>query len=120
MEGVIFPRVYGETLALWQPDAILLLTGTYSEKDGEPKFIVDAVQRVQGGADVDGTPPFVIHLSAPQAARLPELKALFEQHPGRSRVVLVMDEQGKERRVATQMFVDASPELTRSVATLTK
>lgn len=44
IELIIFPRKYEETQNLWQPNAMVVASGKVSDKDGEMKILVDAVQ----------------------------------------------------------------------------
>ncbi|MBI4262318.1 DNA polymerase III subunit alpha [Candidatus Uhrbacteria bacterium] len=118
VEGIVFPRTYEAASALWRPDVVLVCHGTYSEKEGEPKFIVDEAKELTNGARVSTNEIFLISVAARERDRLPELKILLERHPGRARVVLDMEEGGNTRRIATSLYVEQSDELKKKLRVL--
>ncbi len=118
VEGIVFPRAYESAPALWRPDVVLVCHGTYSEKEGEPKFIVDDAQELTNAERVLTSETFLISVAATQRDCLPELKTLLERHPGRVRVVLDMEEGGNTRRIATSLYIEKSSELEKKIAVL--
>jgi len=41
MELLVFPKIFQETMALWQEEKVLIVEGKFSLKDGEPKVLVN-------------------------------------------------------------------------------
>ncbi|HUT22331.1 MAG TPA: DNA polymerase III subunit alpha [Candidatus Bipolaricaulota bacterium] len=43
VELLVFPKIYQETMSLWQEEKILVVEGSFSIKDGDPKVLVNQV-----------------------------------------------------------------------------
>jgi len=41
LELLVFPKIFQETMALWQEERVLIVEGKFSLKDGEPKVLVN-------------------------------------------------------------------------------
>ncbi len=41
LELLVFPKIYQETLNLWQEEKVLIVEGKFSLKDGDPKVLVN-------------------------------------------------------------------------------
>ncbi|MBI3120175.1 MAG: DNA polymerase III subunit alpha [Candidatus Kerfeldbacteria bacterium] len=118
IELLVFPRLFSERPDLWVVDRLILASGTMSEKDDEPKILVNA------GVELDPQHPDIavrdIGMTNPNADRqitgyltitippglhredLLEIKNLLSQHPGTVRVYLKISGE----TVATSLLSD--------------
>ncbi len=94
IELVIFPGIYSKSAELIVDGKIVLLTGKLSDKDGEPKFLVDDIKEF-GQTSLPQEPQSVT-IKVPEAATdefFAQLKQLFESAPGEMMVNLMIKEQ---------------------------
>lgn len=121
VEVVVFPSVLRDTAAVWESDAILLVTGRLSDKDGVPKILAERAKPFQPSA-TPATPSHqgvVLALARPNdAALFDRVKAVLSEYPGPLPVFLRVEHDGTDRRIATAYRVKAAPELTAALREL--
>jgi DNA polymerase III subunit alpha len=119
VEALAFPGIYNDNQALINPEKIVLLKGKVSDKDGEPKFLVDEIKDFNS---LGPTPKKQTNTTSPQAItiRIPEasseeifmeLKTLFESSPGETSVSLMINEQ----KVKTPFKISLTEDLSNKI-----
>jgi len=146
LEAVIFPSVFGDHKDIWSKDSMVLLEGKISDKDGEPKLLVDKVwpletitihelgaltqaparspypKRPDGGY----SPPvpaservFTVDLPKNVSKDVMEkLKNLLQQYPGTTPVELRVLSNGTVKSMRAKITVGNRPELRQAVDSL--
>jgi DNA polymerase-3 subunit alpha len=113
VELVVFPSVYRDTATVFVADAMVVASGKRSDKDGEPKILVDRAKTF--------TPPqrslFVHFPDGEDPALLTQLKTACAGSPGPIAVHVVV---GRPRRrvVAMDFTVNANPGLVAKLQAL--
>ena len=148
VELVVFPSVYSANRPLLALDQIVLIRGKVSEKDGEPKILVDAIKsihdpdpsfspsspgegRMPGGQERSKTynlqlttAPKLLKIRIPSSASpdlFQKLKPLFSANPGPVAVSLVIpDREGTAREVKTNFTVNNTLEFKTELRILLK
>ncbi len=115
VEVLVFPSILKENPSLWQEEAIVLVTGRLSDKEGAVKLLCSearAFAPIRPSAAVAAA-PLVIDLPADQATpeTLTALKEVFGRFPGTTPVFVHVHEGGDTRRIATSYRVAVSNEL---------
>jgi len=131
VEVVVFPRTFAESRDCWVKDTPIMVEAKYDERDGEPKLLCEKVTPLSpdnvsevrdmlamgGGTVKDPTvkvkaetvtievPPAM----APSVAA--ELKNSFEKYPGTRKVILLVRENGTEKKIQTSYNVAVSSDL---------
>ncbi len=119
IEVLIFPKLYKETIDLWREEAIVLIKGKMSDKDGIPKLLADSAQSFDPSSVRVATPPSCT-IPLPDGIspeRISALKSTFAAFPGQSRVHLSMS-GSNPRTLPTNYYVDDSPEFRNTVRSL--
>jgi DNA polymerase-3 subunit alpha len=113
IEVVIFPRVWEESQALWEPERILVVRGKVSLRGREPSVIVDsATNEITTVHPADGSAPerplkgrVHLHVTIPRSddleqviMRLGKVYDLLQQYPGEDRFSLYV-ENGSQGRI---------------------
>jgi len=110
IELLVFPKIYQDTLNLWEEEKVLIVEGKFSLKDGEPKVLVNQgyeindqnvsmvinglKSRPAGAANgtvqqVDKAKQTIIDYPKGASKELAEkVKQIFLDHPGEEQVVL--------------------------------
>jgi DNA polymerase-3 subunit alpha len=105
VELVVFPSVFREVGARFVPDAVLVVSGRRSDKDGEPKILVDSARPLSPQRSL-----FVHFPDGEDPVMLGKLQAACAEAPGTTRVHVVVSQP--ERRVLPMAFtVDPRPDL---------
>jgi DNA polymerase-3 subunit alpha len=125
MELVVFPRVYEEFHGLLTENALVLVKGRVSKRDGEVKILAEKVKSLAEHLESQAAPSddavrIVLTKSMLQGERGDALKALIKEYPGEKPIVFVLREGDKERAVPTKFSVTSSEEFMAALATLTK
>ena len=137
---MIFPNSYNQYRPLLENDQLVFVFGKISEKDGEPKLLVEKMQSLRDPLPSDWatvtprrnnfapreTVPLPVEKKAPETTtkllriKIPKdasptvfskLKVVFDEHRGETPVSLVIpDREGKEREVKTNFTVNGSEE----------
>ena len=139
IELVVFPNSYNQYRPLLENDQLVLVYGRVSEKDGEPKLLVEKMQSLRDPLPADWTTtvrrnnyarpetePIPVEKKAPETAvkllkiKIPKdasptvfskLKLVFDKHRGETPVSLVIpDREGTPREVKTNFTVDGTEE----------
>ncbi|KKW23219.1 MAG: polymerase III, alpha subunit protein [Parcubacteria group bacterium GW2011_GWA2_51_12] len=140
IELVVFPNSYNQYRPLLENDQLVFVFGKISEKDGEPKLLVEKMQSLRDPLPSDWatvtprrnnfapreTVPLPVEKKAPETTtkllriKIPKdasptvfskLKVVFDEHRGETPVSLVIpDREGKEREVKTNFTVNGSEE----------
>jgi DNA polymerase-3 subunit alpha len=108
IEIIVFPNLFSNYQNLLVDGKIILVTGKLSDKDGEPKFIADAIREY--GQSTIPTEPTSVTIKIPEAATdelFGQLKALFESAPGEMMVNLMI----REQKVKTPFKVNLTDDL---------
>lgn len=128
IELVVFPSVLKAKPTVWQQDAIVLIDGRLSEKDGSTKVLVNEAWEFSATA----LPPRFIPPSAVAAVRasvaisvpamadratFTRLKEVLGRHPGTTRVRLTVVGD-HPRTIETNFSITYSQELVRAVESL--
>lgn len=130
IEILVFPRIYASQAHLWQNDRMVIVTGKLSDKDDEPKLLVEAateldpdnpsvakteIQLASANADNRAAGYLYIQIrpGIPKSA-FNELKKIFDAYPGNYRVYLRM----RGEKVATSALCDYNKEVRRAIEAL--
>jgi len=108
IELVVFPGIYNKHNDLLVEGKIVLATGKLSDKDGEPKFLVDDMREF--GQQSIPQEPQSVTIKIPEAATdelFAQLKTLFESAPGDMSVNLMI----REQKVKTPFRINLDDEL---------
>ena len=125
IEAVVFPSVLKQKPAVWAVDAILLLDGRLSDKDGMIKVLVNEAwefnpEALPRGFIRKAKPTARVTISVPAKADqriFSTLKELLAQYPGDARVLLTVVGE-RPRTIETHFHVAQSPDLIRSIESL--
>ncbi len=115
IELVVFPGVYNKNVELIVEGKIILTTGKLSDKDGEPKFLVDEMREF--GQQSLPEEPQTVTIKIPEAATdefFAQLKTLFESAPGDMSVNLMI----REQKVKTPFRIDLNDDLKSKIRQL--
>ena len=136
VECICFPRLYTKSMELIDGNLRILASGKVSEKDGEPKLILeDLMELTEENVKRNGkiaisvpsiktyvlnkaeTPKAVVSIPSAAAQDIfGLLKSAFEQYPGNTQIVLMIpDNNGNNRQVATSYRVDLNSELKNKI-----
>ena len=122
IETLVFPSILKANPTLWILDAIVVINGRVSDKDGVPKVLVSDVQPFTPIAQKASLPeggPFLINLPSGHTAKsLNLLKDILLQYPGSTQVHLKIPSDGKIRTVATKYSVSPTEDLKKAVDNL--
>lgn len=119
VEVLLFPTIWEKYQNLIQSDAVLLIKGKVSDKDGIPKFLAESVTEFNPGAvpTKNGTKNLTVTIKIPQNVSeniFTELKDLFELYPGEMNVNLMIDEQ----KIKTPFKINMSDDLKAKIKQL--
>lgn len=130
IELLVFPRMYQEHGHLWQPDRMVVVSGKLSDKDDEPKMLVDAVAELDpehpevakneiqlASAASDNRASGYLNIKIPPGTpkdALFKMKKIFEENPGNYRVFLRM----RDEKVATNALCDYNETIHNAVEEL--
>lgn len=125
-ELVVFPSVFADYHTLLNEQALVLVKGNISKREGAVKLIVEKVKPLEGhltsmyGDGGGGEDEIRIPISTPllKGKRGAMLKALLQRFPGKTPVKFVMEKDGKERVAATRFAVAKTPEFLRNLEAL--
>lgn len=95
IEAIIFPKIYTETLTLWENDSIVEVTGKLNDKDGTLKIIVDSAS-LFNPEKLNRTIPKKIVISVPREIKktiFTELQSILMNSTGTIPVYLLVDEK---------------------------
>lgn len=140
VEVVVFPKIFEQSKDVLVKDAPVMVEGKYNERDGETKILCERMRPVTAenieemrrqlrsakgaGAVGEGSEQGVrltsevICVAVP--AKMPmslaeELKRIFSEHPGGRKVILVVNEDGTQKRIKTTYSVAFSGDLVNAV-----
>lgn len=136
IELVVFPKVLAADVAVWREGATVLVMGRKSDKDDEVRFLAqravvvkpetarESCVALQSGNYVVSAP--AVTLSAvsirlggdPDPVRLAALRRIFEANPGSARVVIVVLQDGEERRIETPYQIAFDEGVRRDLAAI--
>ncbi len=112
IEVLVFPSILKENPSLWLEDALVIIEGKLSDKDGEIKVIANAarpldLQTMRTHQQTDVTNTITVHLRENVGQDLmARLKAMFVEHPGPYKVRLKIDRDQSSRLIATNFSID--------------
>ncbi|MDD4995309.1 MAG: DNA polymerase III subunit alpha [Patescibacteria group bacterium] len=136
IELIIFPNTYRDFSAVWQADNTIIVSGKISDKDGEPKVIVNsacsadkencmqALSILENGA---GWAPSAASLSRAVQIEIPgsaagetmaRLKEVLLAYPGGERVRLIIGSGYAAKKIEPDIRVDYSAGLVEAVGGL--
>jgi DNA polymerase-3 subunit alpha len=145
VELIVFPRVFKEAAALWEPDKVVVVKGKVSTKDRdghagtEIKILVDSVKELSE-EEAHSMPPKVkrapviseeeaagesdhrLTVELPEgcdAQQLKQLREALEGSPGDASVLLRLWQDGQRKEVELQLHVAISDELKSKLNSLT-
>ena len=119
IELVVFPKVYQQSIFLWQEGKIIMIQGKLSTKDGQLKLLVDKAEElepsfVSGPRDEQKEVENLFFVNLPAGADLDileKIKVLLSRFYGDHEVVLTVPEGDIIKKIKTSFRVNASPEL---------
>ena len=144
VEAVVFPRVLKETLACWDADKILVVTGRPQDKEGEMKLLVETAFEVtadnieeiatqqkqeeptpttsvngelvvtEGGQTTELS--LIVHVRAtlPETI-LHKLRKIFDTHAGQLPVHFLIDDSGVQRKIRASAKVRFTEDLVKEL-----
>ena len=118
VEVLIFPKLLKASGDVIQDEAIVVVEGKLSEKDGTPKLLADSIKPFTTPAATPSSPSsrLVITLrQQPEATTWDSLKSLFPRFPGKHRVHLIVPGE-HQRLIATNFSVEPSAECLDGIA----
>ncbi len=115
LEVLVFPRLLEKNPHMWQPDNIVICSGTISDKDGERKVLCDSatvIDKINLKQTLDN---FLITSREQKSKR----RVFFKNENGNSRPAKVKKEEIKEQsvilKISTQLSYELSLELKKIV-----
>ncbi|MBI4117915.1 MAG: DNA polymerase III subunit alpha [Parcubacteria group bacterium] len=137
VEIIVFPKVFKESMDIWQEGAFVLLTGKVSTKNDEMKIIVETVvktssadarrslnalmkkQPEMNGMKHAGESAVFLRISkSVQKDQMLSLKNMLQNERGSVPVYLFYDNDGQKRKIDAKMSVNVTDSLKRSVESL--
>ncbi len=113
VEVVVFPKILQQNPDLWSDERMIIVEGKVSDKDGEPKILVDTARELdmealkQYAASQDQR-PLLVHLPANLAPeKLTAIHSILTRNPGRTPVELLMDDGKQTKRHLAPQRVDS-------------
>ncbi len=139
LELVVFPNVFAEHRDLLAPDQVVLARGRISDKDGAIKLLADSLKKIDdtsleewAGEGRPSTPlrsaqgiknlvpepveghSKLLKIKIPPTASpqiFIKLKEIFAEHPGTTKISLIIpDRENTPREIATEFTVDSNEE----------
>ncbi len=114
IEVIAFPGVFSKYPELIVDGKIILVTGKFSDKDGEPKFLADEIKELDQNQPLA---PASVTIKIPESATdefFAQLKQLFESAPGEMMVNLMI----KEQKVKTPFRINLNEDLKSKIKQL--
>ncbi|MDP2586898.1 MAG: DNA polymerase III subunit alpha [Candidatus Komeilibacteria bacterium] len=112
VEVLVFPKILEITSGLWQEDAILIVDGKITDKDGSSKLICDSVKAVDKNRQFR---LLEITITPDQQRDFgPQLRSTLENHPGN----LVVHVKIQNKTVKAQQTVTITSELVDQLSNL--
>ena len=113
VEVVVFPKILQQNPDLWAEERLIIVEGKVSDKDGEPKILVDTARELdmdalkQYAATQDQR-PLLIHLPESLAKeKFIAIQDILARHPGRTPVELITTNGQGTKRIASDYKVDS-------------
>ena len=137
LEIIVFPKTLEKTPEMWENDAIVIVSGMCSLKDGTPKILVNKVEPISEKAlaklpeiEIPNKAPVAAveeHIAEPcviitlpstvQKQTLLELKKLLQSYPGEWKIHLIFN-NNLNKKIKTSLSVSYSPELVNRIKLL--
>jgi DNA polymerase-3 subunit alpha len=120
IEVLVFPKLLRQSNDVWSEEAIVLVKGKLSDKDGIPKLLADSASIFDLNSVRLAETERVCTIPLPNGItpdRIEELKAVFANFPGETRVHLSMPSP-TPRTMATNFYVEDSPDFRTKVRSL--
>jgi len=116
VDVVVFPRLYGETRGLWIEQNPVLLKGKIDMREERRSILADEIETEETVVKDRGKLRVVVPAGISRE-KLAQLKGVFEEHRGKSKVVLVFEEGkgGREREIELPMKVEWDEVLSRKI-----
>jgi len=142
VELVVFPKTYALTTSIWQPDAVVFLTGKVEGKidtdvfeddlESEKEFTIlvdsakvylDSSTELSNISSISSPPahPKTISIYIPKGTpqrKLVELNTLLQAHKGTFPAELVFTQNGSSRVIPLPFGLNSTPDLTSQIANL--
>lgn len=124
IEALVFPTVLEKTYGLWQEETKLIITGKVSDKDGQPKILIEKVELI--------TPEYINNLKAKGMSTkklwliipshfskesMSRVKETLENSPGLTPVYLEIN-NGQTRKIKTNLSVLPDKKLQTAITKL--
>lgn len=115
---VVFPRTYEEYRDLLQPDKVVLMKGKVNDREGEINLIAEKIsspqpEEITHENDKDYQQLFIPRKTS--KSTLEKLGKLLKSNPGDDKVMIVIPNGSKPRKIKLPYTVKWSPELEQKI-----
>lgn len=113
VEVVVFPKILQQNPDLWTDERLIIVEGKVSDKDGEPKILVDSARELdmvalQQYAASQDQRPLLIHLPEGLAKeKFDAIQVILSANPGRTPVEMVTKNTTGTKHIASDYKVDS-------------
>ncbi|RJQ33333.1 DNA polymerase III subunit alpha [Candidatus Parcubacteria bacterium] len=120
-EVIVFPKTLETTFNLWKDENKLLITGKVSEKDGQPKVLVETAELITEkmlngikSRDLSDKKLWIVLPHDFAQEKMTKLKKILESSPGLTPVYLEIN-NGQSRKIKTDLKVRPDKELKQKI-----
>jgi DNA-directed DNA polymerase III PolC len=106
IEVIVYPRTYAATLAQWQQDAIVVVTGKISSRNDELRLVADTVETFEASDEELNHRDYLLRIRVARGtndsielARLDQIFTAFSRYPGSDRFELLVRNSHWEARL---------------------